>query len=286
MIAFAGNSILCRLALDTYSMDPASFTSIRLISGALALWVLTFGKNNSSKKDKGNWFSAFALFTYAACFSFAYVNLSTAMGALLLFGAVQITMISYSILNRETLSSWQATGLVLSITGFGYLLIPGLTAPPLIASSIMIISGVAWGIYSVRGKASGNPAIVTAGNFLRSIPFAITLSILSFTIFQQREINTDFTIPTSLIAIISGAITSGLGYTLWYRVLPSLSSTAAASIQLSIPVLAAFGGILFLNESMSLRLGIASLAILGGVAIVIMSKKPARPTKLFYRPSE
>lgn len=288
MIAFAGNSILCRLALDTYNMDPASFTSIRLISGALALWALTFGKSNLSNrgKNKGDWISAFTLFTYAACFSFAYVNLSTAMGALLLFGAVQVTMVSYSLLNREPITGLQVTGLILSILGFGYLLSPGLTAPPVYAASIMIISGITWGIYSLRGQGAGNPTQVSADNFLRSIPFAIILSVLSFTVFQQREVSTEFIIPTTMIAVISGAVTSGLGYALWYRVLPSLGSTKAASVQLSVPVIAVFAGVLFLNESMNLRLGIASLTILGGVALVIIDKKSTRPTKLFYRPSE
>ena len=277
MVAFAGNSLLCRLALETYHMDPASFTSIRLISGALVLWVLTsrqkyLNTTNNNNSKKGNWLSAFALFTYTACFSFAYVNLTTAMGALLLFGAVQVTMIGYGIFKGERLTYQQSTGLIIAIVGFGYLLWPGLSAPPFIASLTMITSGIAWGIYSLRGKGSGDPTMITSGNFLRSIPLTIALNFLSYLYFQYTDTSMQFIMPASIAAIISGAVTSGMGYALWYKVLPSLKSTTAATVQLSVPVIAAFTGIIFLHESMSQHLLISSLAILGGIALVITKK--------------
>ncbi|MGJ8655323.1 MAG: DMT family transporter [Akkermansiaceae bacterium] len=270
MTAFAGNSLLCRLALDQNQnqdqagMDPASFTTIRLLSGALILWIIVHFKN-SSNKTAGNWLSALALFAYAACFSFAYVNLSTAMGALLLFGAVQATMIGHGIYSGERLRTQQITGLILALAGLTTLLWPGLSAPPLTDSLIMFASGIAWAIYSLRGKGSANPTSTTARNFILSIPFTIILSIITI---NQASIN-----PLGITtAILSGAITSGLGYVLWYQVLPSLKSTTAATVQLSVPVIAAFAGVIFLQESITPRLTLASATILGGIALVIIQK--------------
>ena len=276
MTAFAGNSLLCRLALDKAGMDPASFTTIRLLSGAIVLSLIVYIKHPSNRIE-GNWLSAFALFTYAACFSFAYINLTTAMGALLLFGAVQATMISHGIRSGQPLSGQQITGLIIALAGLAGLLSPGLSAPPLTSSIIMLTSGIAWAIYSLRGRASSDPTSVTAGNFIRSIPFTLTLSILmiNHTHINQLGISS---------AIISGAITSGLGYALWYLVLPSLRSTTAATVQLSVPVIATFAGILFLTEPINPRLIITSLAILGGIALIIIEKKlptetPPSPSK-------
>ena len=268
MVAFAGNSLLCRIALDRSGMDPASFTSIRLISGAATLWLLVKIRA-TTLPSKGNWLSAFALFAYAACFSFAYVDLTAATGALLLFGAVQTTMIGHGIYQGERLRAQQWVGLSLALTGMIVLLWPGLSAPPLRASILMLASGIAWSIYSLRGRNAGDPTRITAGNFLRSIPFAIGLSLLMI----ERA---DLYNPGIWSAIASGAVASGLGYAVWYAVLPKLKATQAATIQLSVPLFAAFGG-LFLGELISLRLIIASIAILCGIALVIIEKKKRHP---------
>ena len=265
MIAFAGNSLLCRVALRDSAIDPASFTAIRLISGALMLWFVAWMKRNAPA-GKGNWSSAFALFVYAAGFSFAYISLSAASGALLLFGAVQATMIGFGIWKGERLHVLQWTGVILAIAGLVGLLLPGLSAPPLTGALLMIAAGVAWGVYSLRGKGAGDPTRVTAGNFMRAVPIALLLSLLMF----------DFaTVDTAgfCYAVASGALASGLGYAVWYTALPSLKNTSAASVQLSVPVITALGGVAFLGEPMTLRLILASVAILGGIALVIVQKR-------------
>jgi len=265
MIAFAGNSLLCRLALKHTGTDPASFTAIRLISGALMLWLIV-RLRHATPAGKGNWPSAFALFVYAAGFSFAYVSLPAASGALLLFGAVQATMIGYGIWKGERLRGLQTLGVALAIGGLVGLLLPGLSAPPLLGALLMIGAGVAWGIYSLRGKGAGDPTRVTAGNFMRAVPITIVLSI-----FMLNFASVDT--AGSIYAVASGALASGLGYATWYTVLPALKNTSAASVQLSVPVIAALGGIVFLGEPMTLRLVLASIAILGGIALVIVQKK-------------
>ena len=269
MLAFAGNSLLCRLALQQSHLDAGSFTSIRLVSGALVLWLVA-RKFRGDQNGAGNWPSALALFIYAAAFSFAYVRLPTATGALLLFGAVQATMISYGLWKGERLQPLQRVGLALALSGLLGLLLPGLSAPPLGGSVLMLGAGVAWGVYSLRGKGAGDPTCVTAGNFLRAAPIAIALSLLMLGL--QR-----ITLDAAGIgyALASGALTSGLGYALWYTVLPALKATTAATVQLSVPVLAALGGIVFLGEAVTLRLGLASLAILGGIALVVLQKRAA-----------
>ena len=269
MLAFAGNSLLCRLALQQSQLDAGSFTAIRLISGALVLWLMA-RKFRGSHAGTGNWPSAWALFIYAAAFSFAYVRLPTATGALLLFGAVQATMISYGLWKGERLQPLQRVGLALALSGLLGLLLPGISAPPLDGSVLMLGAGVAWGVYSLRGKGAGDPTRVTAGNFLRAAPIAIALSLLMLGL--QRV-----TLDAAGIgyALASGALTSGLGYALWYTVLPALKATTAATVQLSVPVLAALGGIVFLGEAVTLRLGLASLAILGGIALVVLQKRAA-----------
>ena len=264
MLAFAGNSVLCRIALKQTSIDAASFTSIRLVSGALVLWTIThFFSNN--KPGKGNWTSALALFAYAAGFSFAYISLTAAMGALLLFGAVQATMIGHGLWVGERLQKQQLFGLGLAFAGLVGLLLPGLSAPPLLGSVLMLIAGISWGIYSLRGKGAGDPTRVTAGNFLRA---SVLTALLSLVLVSQNNLD----ITGVWFAIASGAIASGMGYALWYSVLPLLKATTSATVQLSVPVIAAFGGILFLSESITLRLVLASVAILGGIALVIFNK--------------
>lgn len=265
MIAFAGNSLLCRLALIHTSIDAASFTSIRLISGALTLW-LVVGMRRGAAFGGGNWPSALALFAYACGFSFAYVSLPAATGALLLFGAVQATMIGHGVWAGERLRKLQLVGLILAFAGVVGLLLPGLSAPPLFGSVLMVGAGVAWGIYSLRGKGAGDPTRITAGNFLRAV--AIT-AVLSLAMFPSASV--DF--AGFGYAVVSGALASGLGYVLWYTALPALKATHAATVQLSVPVLAAVGGIAFLGEPMTLRLALASVAILGGIAMVILEKQ-------------
>jgi len=265
MIAFAGNSLLCRVALKQTGIDAASFTTIRLASGALMLWLIV-RTNRSTRAGRGNWRSAFALFAYAAGFSLAYVSLPAATGALLLFGAVQATMIGHGIWAGERLLRLQLAGLVLALGGLVGLLLPGLSAPPLHGSLLMMGAGVAWGIYSLRGKGGGDPTKVTAGNFLRAIPFAAAMSV-----FMHDGASLDS--AGVLYAIASGALASGMGYAIWYTALPALKATKAATVQLSVPVIAALGGIVFLGESVSLRLVLASAAILGGIALVILERR-------------
>ena len=267
MVAFAGNSLLCRIALKDTSIDAASFTAIRLISGAVVLWLIVQMRRGTFTGG-GNWSSAFALFAYAAGFSFAYVSLSAATGALLLFGAVQTTMIGYGIYAGERLRTLQIIGLFLALAGLVVLLLPGLTAPPLVGSVLMLGAGVAWGIYSLRGKAAGDPIRVTAGNFLRAVPIAVVLSLIML---SGSSLDT----AGFWYAASSGALASGIGYVIWYTVLPALKATSAATVQLSVPVIAAAGGVVMLGESISLRLVLASIAILGGIALVILEKQHA-----------
>jgi drug/metabolite transporter (DMT)-like permease len=267
MIAFAGNSLLCRAALKHTSIDAASFTTIRLISGAVML-SLVVRMRRGTRIDGGNWLSAFALFAYAAGFSFAYVSLPAATGALLLFGAVQATMISHGIWTGERLRRLQLIGLMLAFGGLVGLLLPGLSAPPLYGSVLMLGAGVAWGVYSLRGKGAGDPTRVTAGNFLRAVPIAAALSLLMLN--GASLDNAGF-----WYAAASGALASGIGYAIWYTVLPALKATHAATVQLSVPVIAAVGGIVFLGEPITLRLVLASVAILGGIVLVIFEKQGA-----------
>lgn len=268
MLAFAGNSLLCRLALRHTSIDPASFTSIRIISGALSLWLI-IQLRSGTRAAAGSWPSALALFAYAAAFSFAYVSLPAATGALLLFGAVQATMIGYGLWAGETLGMRQSAGLFCAVIGLAGLLLPGLSAPPLPAAALMLGAGVAWGVYSLRGKGTADPAGVTAGNFLRAAPMAVTLSVVTLPWISLDGSGICY-------AIASGALASGVGYAIWYTALRGLQATSAATVQLSVPVIAAIGGIVFLGEPITLRLLIASTAILGGIALVIAGRPLAK----------
>jgi len=219
----------------------------------------------STHAGKGNWLSALALCVYAAGFSFAYVSLPTATGALLLFGAVQATMIGYGIWTGERLLKLQLLGLLLALGGLVGLLLPGLSAPPLYGSLLMLSAGVAWGVYSLRGKSAGDPIKVTAGNFLRTVPLAVALT---FFMLDGTSLDT----AGFWLAVSSGALASGIGYAIWYSALPALKAANAATVQLSVPVLAALGGIGFLGEPITLRFVLASVAILGGIALVILEK--------------
>jgi drug/metabolite transporter (DMT)-like permease len=270
MIAFAGNSLLCRLALRDTTIDAASFTAIRLCSGAVMLW-LVVRVRGGAYTGAGSWRSALALFAYAAGFSFAYLSLPAASGALLLFGAVQATMIGHGLWAGERLQRMQFAGLALALGGLVGLLLPGLSAPPLQGSLLMLGAGVAWGVYSLRGRGAGDATRVTAGNFLRAVPIAAALSLLMIG-------NASLDRAGLAYAVASGALASGLGYAIWYTALPGLKATKAATVQLSVPVIAALGGVAFLGEAITLRLTLASIAILGGIALVILEKQPPGKT--------
>jgi drug/metabolite transporter (DMT)-like permease len=269
MIAFAANSLLCRMAFVHTGIDAASFISIRILSGALVLWLIITVKGEKVA-GAGSWVSAFALFTYAAGFSFAYLHLSAATGALLLFGAVQATMIGFGLWKGERLQRVQFAGLAVALGGLVGLLLPGLSAPPLPAAISMVGAGMAWGVYSLRAKGSANPTAVTAGNFIRAIPFAAGLSLVML---ADRSLD----VTGFMLAIASGGVASGLGYAVWYTALRGLDATRAATVQLSVPVIAALGGVAFLGESITLRLLAASAAILGGIALIILAPRRAKP---------
>ncbi|HQS17841.1 DMT family transporter [Reyranella sp.] len=264
MLAFAGNSLLCRVALRDTSIDAASFTSIRLASGALVLWVLLRSRGKQPLAA-GSWPMAAMLFAYAVCFSFAYRDLTAATGALLLFGAVQLTMTAYGLFAGERLKGLRLIGVLIAIAGLVWLLLPGLSAPPPLAAGLMLAAGLAWGVYSLLGRGAGDATAATGGNFIRAMPFAAILSLAAAT-----ETSPD---STGLIyAVLSGAVTSGLGYVLWYAALPALSATSAATIQLCVPAIAALGGAVLLAEPITARLLLASAAILGGIALTIRKK--------------
>jgi len=265
MLAFAGNSLLCRLALKHTAIDPASFTAIRIASGAMVLWLIVRVRDGRAK-PLGSWPSALALFVYAAAFSFAYVGLTAATGALLLFGAVQATMIGHGLWRGERLRRSQKAGLVLALGGLVGLLMPGLSAPPLRGASLMLAAGAAWGVYSLRGKGTGDPLRATAGNFLRAAVFAAVLSASMLTRVSLDDAGVGY-------AVASGALASGIGYAIWYSALPGLKVTSAATVQLSVPVIAAAGGVAWLGEPLTVRLLLAAAAVLAGIALVIVQRQ-------------
>lgn len=270
MIAFAGNSLLCRAALREDLIDPWTFTAVRLASGAVALLLIVSLRMPTAWRS-GSWGSAVALFGYAAAFSYAYVSLSTATGALLLFGAVQITMIGSAIVAGERLSVIQIAGAALALVGTAFLLLPGVSAPSFTGALMMIAAGVAWGAYSLRGKGAGKPVLVTGGNFLRSLPLCVIL-VIPLSASGAAQAST----AGVVLAIASGALASGVGYAIWYFALPGLQSTQAAIVQLSVPLLAAIGGLILLEEPLSLRLILAGCAILGGIFLVLYSRRLSR----------
>jgi len=267
MLAFAGNSLLCRLALRETDIDAASFTAIRLLAGALTLWLL-LRLRQARQPIAGNWPGALALFTYASTFSFAYLQLDTGIGALLLFGAVQLSMLLWGLLRGERLGLGASLGTALATAGLLALLLPGASAPPLLAALLMLLAGVAWGAYSLLGRGQGDPLAVTAGNFLRAAPLAVLLALVLLS-----QLNWDG--PGLFYAVLSGALTSGVGYAIWYSALPGLRASQAATVQLSVPILAALGGSLLLNEALSLRLILSAMAVLGGIALVLGSRQRA-----------
>jgi drug/metabolite transporter (DMT)-like permease len=265
MCAFAANSLLCRLALGARVIDAATFTSVRLVSGALLLAALVFWQQRARPWSGFDPWAVLGLFVYAIAFSFAYLQLSAGTGALILFGAVQITMILFGLASGERLSAAGWVGLALAFAGLVYLLAPGFGAPPLHSALLMALAGLAWGVYSLRGRGVADPLRATASNFIWSVPLAL-LTSAAFTSVQH------VTPKGVALAVASGAIASGLGYVIWYAAVRRLSALRAAAVQLSVPVIAAFGGILLLGEQMSARLALASVAVLGGIAIVLRSR--------------
>ena len=288
LIAFAFNSILCRLALRGEEADAAGFTAVRLVSGAVALvlisWLVRRGRNLSGSEGAlqnqdqsgtlptgrvsafGSWASAFFLFAYAVCFSFAYLGLTAGTGALILFGSVQMTMVAVAIFQGERPTVLESVGLVIAVGGLVYLVLPGLASPPLISSMLMAAAGAAWGFYTLRGKGSSDPLADTTGNFVRSLPMAALIAIIYLP-------NLHLTTRGIVLALISGAVTSGVGYTVWYAALKFHTSTRAAVLQLAVPVIAAAAGVLLLDETATVRLAIAAALILGGILLTIFSKK-------------
>lgn len=266
LIAFAFNSILCRMALRGGEADAAGFTAVRLASGAVMLIVISYFFSESKSSKRGNWISAFFLFAYAICFSFAYIGLTAAAGALILFSSVQLTMIAAALIRGERPGPLEWLGLLIALSGLVYLLLPGLSSPPLFQSGLMAAAGAAWGFYTLRGKGSGDPLGDTTGNFIRSIAMIV---IAAIPFFSQIDLST----RGIVLAVLSGAIASGVGYTVWYAALKHHTATRAAVLQLSVPVIAAFGGVLLLSEEMTRRLLIAAVFILGGVGLTIAGRR-------------
>jgi len=264
LVAFAGNSILCRMALGAHLIDPTGFTAVRLAAGAATLWLVIAVRSGGAPRLAGRWSSAAALFLYAAAFSLAYTSLSAGTGALILFGAVQLTMILAGLRAGERPRPAEWLGLALAAAGLVVLVRPGLTAPAPAGSALMALAGVAWGVYSLQGRGSTEPLRNTAGNFLRTLPMAALLLLVARGggVWEPRGI---------LLAAASGALASGCGYAIWYAALPALTATRAALVQLLVPVLAAAGGVVLLGEAIPFRLPVAAALVLGGVALAVTS---------------
>ncbi len=269
LAAFAANSVICRLALGEATIDAASFSTIRLVSGAATLLLIAALVKKRSPcpwGPRGNWVSATMLFLYAVAFSFAYVSLSTGTGALILFGAVQATMILAALGSGERphIPGW--VGLFLALVGLVYLVFPGLTAPSPTGSVLMAVAGIAWGVYSLRGRGAADPLVDTTNNFVRSLPLVL---VVSLSMLQDIQVSA----KGVLLAVLSGAMASGVGYVVWYAALRGLTATRAAAVQLCVPVLAALGGVIFLSEDISMRLLLSAIMVLGGVGLAVVGRE-------------
>ncbi len=267
LIAFAANSVLCRLALGSDSIDAASFTVLRLLSGSLVLWlIVSLSRKKTQTLSKGSNLAGLMLFTYAATFSYAYISLDTATGAFILFAVIQIAMIVMSLLAGHRLLKIEWAGVVIAFFGFVYLVSPGVSAPPLKGALLMTLAGLAWSVYSMLGKGSTNPLTDTAYNFIRTIPWVAVLAVLGLS-------QANYSPAGIMLALLSGGITSGIGYALWYMALGGLSTTQAAVMQLSVPIIAALGGVIFVSEAVTLRLLIAATLVLSGILLVVWARK-------------
>jgi len=288
LIAFAANSVLCRIALGQGYIDPAGFTIIRLLSGSIALYfILIFHQYskkadiNSSSQDnndnlpvsKGSWLGSALLFGYALSFSYAYGYLDTGTGALILFGAVQICMILSALISKQKLLIGEWLGLGLACIGFVYLIYPELTTPSLMGFVLMTISGIAWAGYTLIGKKSKTPLMDTSYNFFRTIPFVVILLLITLS-------STEYSSDGIILAVLSGAIMSGVGYAIWYSALTGLTTTKAAVVQLLVPVIATIGGVIFMGEAVTTRLQISTIMVLGGIVLVLLSKQFLSKSKL------
>ena len=265
LVAFASNSVLCRMALGQGAIDAASFSTIRLIAGACMLVAIAASVGQGPRRLEGSWTSAFFLFLYAIPFSFAYVPLTTGTGALILFGAVQVTMLLAALIGGERPHPRLWIGLVLALAGLVCLVLPGLAAPPLLGAGLMAVAGVSWGIYSLRGRGAVAALGQNAGNFARAVPMTVVVSVLMLPRghLEARGV---------LLAVASGALASGLGYVAWYSALRGLSATRASLVQLLVPILAAVGGLIVLGEPLSLRLIVSAGIVLSGIAMALAAR--------------
>jgi drug/metabolite transporter (DMT)-like permease len=274
LMAFAANSVLNRMALGGNTIDAASYIGIRLVSGAIVLWIL----NSLSKRNfntlktpvfdslKPRYLPAFYLFAYGVAFSMAYRSLNSGMGAFILFGTVQTTMLSMAVLKGERPHWAEWLGLLIALGGLGYLVFPGLSAPDPLGAVLMVVAGIAWAFYTLSGRGVKDPLETTALNFICSVPMVLVVNLLTF---QKMHISTEGV----FYAFVSGALTSGVGYSVWFTALRGLTTTQAALMQLFVPIIAALGGILFLSETLTTRLIGAGLLIIGGVALALLGKR-------------
>jgi drug/metabolite transporter (DMT)-like permease len=262
LVAFAGNSLLCRMALGPSTIDAASFSTIRLLAGAFCLGLIAASTRRAGPRLQGSWMSAVVLFLYAIPFSYAYGLLTAGTGALILFGTVQVSMMVIALTHGERPHVRQWLGLLIAIAGLVYLLLPGLTAPSPLGATLMAMSGVAWAIYTIRGRGAVDPLAQNAGNFVRSIPLTLAVSLAAVSV-QHVEMN------GAILAVVSGAVTSGLGYVVWYAALRGLTAPRAALVQLLVPVIAVAGGMIVLREPLTLRLVLSAVIMIGGIALAL-----------------
>ena len=265
MLAFAANSLLCRTALGGAHIDAATFTTIRVVSGALTLGFIMLPQWKTRGRSTVNWRSAAMLSGYMIFFSFAYISLSAGTGAIILFGAVQLTMFLVAFWEGERFPLLSWFGLLLAVVGLIYLVLPGITAPDPFGAVLMAIAGVSWGAYSLLGRGETNPLEATANTFLSTAPVVLYVSLLFLKDYSGSQYG-------MILAAVSGILASGLGYAIWFAALRGLTATRAATVQLSVPVIAAFGGIFLLSETITFRLLLASTLILGGIAIVLSQR--------------
>ncbi|HEV7277556.1 MAG TPA: DMT family transporter [Devosiaceae bacterium] len=273
MVAFAANSVLARLALGTAEIDAGGYTAIRLLAGAATLALILMTRRHrfqlgQAAGSRARWTTAAALFAYAIAFSYAYELLGAGMGALILFATVQASMLGWALIKGDRPSPLALLGMVVALGAFVYLVSPGLVAPHPLGTALMVVSGLSWAVYSLLGRGSREPLVDTSYNFMLTVPVALLLALVSLAQSAWSPAGVGW-------AVASGALASGLGYAVWYSVLPRLSRSAAAIVQLTVPVIAAAGGILFIGESPSWRLAIASVLILGGVAVAITARRRA-----------
>lgn len=266
LVAFAANSVLCRIALRDAAIDAATFSTIRLTAGAATLLLVTAWTQRAASQGEGSWTSAGMLFLYAVPFSFAYLRLSAGTGALILFGCVQMTMMIAAFWSGERPHLLQWFGIAVALAGLVYLVLPGLAAPPFASATLMALAGVSWGVYSLRGRGAENPLAQTTSNFVRSVPLVLAVSVMALPRFHVEP-------KGMLLAVASGALASGLGYVVWYAALRDLTATRAAAVQLSVPVLAALGGVIFLAEAVSVRLLLSTVMVLGGVGLALVGRE-------------